>query len=85
MQRKSFFLYAGFYCVYRDEYTIKYAPVHLEDQKTFVSEIEINDHMIEWGNLLVFDLMSETVSMWSYCDKQIMELIVARMQELSFQ
>ena len=83
---KLLFKYNGLYLVKKNEHSLIYAPVHIENNfKRFPYVLEnIEQEMIEWENSIVFDCMSETVFINSFHDIDTLSLIVKRMEELAF-
>lgn len=78
----------GLYVIRREENCIEYAPIHVDDSidinKGFPAIINIDKDMVEWDNRVVFDSLSETVSLNSYYDIDGIFLILKRMEELNF-
>lgn len=83
---KLLFKYNGLYLVEKKVHSLRYAPVHTDNNcEEFPYVLEnIEEKMIEWDGAIVFDVMSETVSIHSYYDIDTLALIVRRMEELGF-
>lgn len=78
--------YYGFYLIEKSEDSYRYAPIHADnDNKEIPLEINIEKEMVEWENAILFDCMSETVTISPcYYDIDFFVLIVRRMEELGF-
>lgn len=80
------YIYYGLYIVEKNEDTLKYAPIHIDtdNRKDFPTSVDIDKEMIEWDNAVIFERLSETVSINSYYDIDGISLILKRMEELNF-
>lgn len=81
---KAMFEKYGLYLVLKDEYSYKYAPVHLKDRYTYFPSIEVEDNMVEWEHAIVFDTLTETVTLNDSYDFMGIDVIRDRMKELNF-
>lgn len=83
---KEMYAYLGLYLVEESEDRLIYAPVHDEnpDRSNFPESIEVEQDFIEYEDKIVFDNLSETVTIQSYYDLDAMSLFCERMKELGF-
>lgn len=81
---RSLFKNHGLYLTFKDKYIHKYVPVHLADQKTYPESIDIEDNALEWNSAIIFDDFTETVTIHTTCDKDLIEAISDRMKELNY-
>ena len=85
---KKLFRYMGLYLIRRNENSIEYAPIHVDDSidinKDFPTIINIDRDMVEWNDRVVFDELSETVSLNTFYDIDGIFLILKRMEELNY-
>lgn len=90
---KLLFKYCGLYLIGSSDTSFRYAPVHIkENPVNFPCVIEnIESEMIEYGSVITFDCISETIRFGNkyskteeYYDIDTMFLILQRMKELDF-
>lgn len=74
----------GLYLVEKNVNSYRYASIHIENQRTYPFSVEVESSMVEWKNDVVFDTLSETVSVDGFYDAMGIELILERMKELNF-
>lgn len=82
---KHLYKYAGLYLIESNEDCLKYAPIHIGDTNTFPNVInDIEEDLIEYDSMIIFDKLSETVSLNGFYDIDMICLIRQRMEELHF-
>lgn len=81
---KAMFKNHGLYLTFKDKYIHKYVPVHLDNQKTYPASIDVEDNAFEWNSAVIFDDFTETVTIHTACDKDLIEAISDRMKELNY-
>lgn len=81
------FKYAGLYLFEKTEDSLTYLPIHIDSYPEFETEIkDIDVGAIEFDNYIKFDLASQTVQFIGnqFFDRQLLDLIVKRSEELGF-
>ncbi len=83
-QKKYFLKKYGLYLIYKDEDSYRYAPIHIENQYVYQSSVEVENDMVEWEHDILFDIVTETVTIHGNYDSIGITLIHERMKELNF-
>lgn len=74
----------GLYLIYKDEDSYRYAPIYIENQYVYPSSVEVENDMVEWEHVILFDIFTETVTIHGNYDSIGITLIHERMKELNF-
>lgn len=74
----------GLYLIHKDENSYRYAPIHIENQYIYPSSVEVENDMVEWEHDILFDVLTETVTLHYIYDSIGIALIHERMKELNF-
>ena len=74
----------GLYLIHKDEDSYRYAPIHIKDQHIYPSSVEVENDMVEWEHNILFDMLTETVTLHDIYDSMCIALIHERMKELNF-